>query len=76
MERIFTELHDVYINSAEGQRSCMVCLTSIKNAREIINSELSLRKNLEYSEVPQSFASYVSVGLNLSKYVDLQEEFR
>ena len=36
MERIFAELHDAYTNSAEGQRSCMVCLVSIENARDII----------------------------------------
>lgn len=76
MERVFTELHDAYTNSAEGQRSCMVCLASIKNARDIIDSNISLRQILEYSGVPQSFASYVSVGLNLSKYVDVKEGFR
>ncbi len=76
MERIFTELHDAYVNSASGQKSCMVCLTSIKNAKRIIDSNISLRQLLEYSEVPQSFASYVSVGLDLSKYVDVKEEFR
>lgn len=76
MERIFTELHDAYVNSASGQKSCMVCLTSIKNARRIIDSELSLRQILECAGVAQSFASYVSVGLNLSKYVDVKEGFR
>ena len=44
MEKIFTELHDAYVNSASGQKSCMVCLASIKNARRIIDSELSLRQ--------------------------------
>lgn len=76
MEEIFRELHDAYTNSAEGQISCMVCLTSIKNARRIIDSGLSLRQILECAGVPQSFASYVSIGLNLSKYVDMKEEFR
>lgn len=76
MERVFEELHNAYVNSASGQKSCMVCLTSIKNARRIIDSELSLRKILECAEVPQSFANYVSVGLNLSKYVNVKEEFR
>ena len=76
MEEIFRELHDAYTNSAEGQRSCMVCLTSIKNARRIIDSELSLRQILECAVVPQSFAGYVSIGLNLCKYVDVKEEFR
>lgn len=76
MEKIFTELHDAYVNSASGQKSCMVCLTSIKNARRSIDSELSLRQILECAGVPQSFASYVSVGLNLSKYVDVKEGFR
>lgn len=76
MERVFAELHDAYANSASGQKSCMVCLASIKNARDIIDSNISLRQLLEYSEVPQSFASYVSVGLNLSKYVDVKEDFK
>lgn len=76
MERVFTELHDAYSNSASGQKGCMVCLASIKNARDIIDSNISLRQLLEYSEVPQSFASYVSVGLNLSKYVDVKEDFK
>lgn len=76
MEEIFRELHDAYTNSAEGQRSCMVCLTSIKNARRIIDSELSLRQILECAGVPQSFAGYVSIGLNLCKYVDVKEGFR
>jgi len=76
MEKVFTELHDAYVNSASGQKSCMVCLTSIKNARRIIDSELSLRQILDCAGVPQSYASYVSVGLNLSKYVDVKEGFR
>ena len=76
MEEIFRELHDAYTNSAEGQRSCMVCLTSIKNARRIIDSELSLWQILECAGVPQSFANCMSIGLNLSKYVDVKEEFR
>lgn len=40
MERIFTELHDAYANSASGQKSYMVCLTSIKTQGEslIVNS--------------------------------------
>ena len=76
MEKVFTESHDAYVNSASGQKSCMVCLTSIKNARRIIDSELSLRQILDCAGVPQSYASYVSVGLNLSKYVDVKEGFR
>lgn len=60
-ERVFTELHDAYVNSMSGQKSCMVCLASIKNARRIVDSELSLWHILEYSGVTQSFANYVSV---------------
>lgn len=73
MEQIYRDLHEAYANSASGQKGCMVCLASIKNAREIIGSELSLRQILECAEVPQSFANYMSVGLNLSKYVDVKE---
>ena len=76
MEKVFTELHDAYANSASGQKSCMVCLTSIKNTRRITDSELSLRQILDCAGVPQSYASYVSVGLNLSKYVDVKEGCR
>lgn len=73
MEQIFRELHDAYTNSAEGQRSCMICLASIKNARRIIDSDISLRQILKCAGVSQSFTSYVSVELNLSKYVDVKE---
>ncbi len=38
MERVFTELHDAYANSASGQKSCMVCLASIKNANCTISA--------------------------------------
>lgn len=76
MERVFTELHDAYVNSASGQKRCMVCLTSIKNARRIIDSELSLRQILECAEVPLSYTNCMSIGLNLSKYVDVKEGFR
>lgn len=31
MERVFTELHDAYANSASGQKGCMICLIGIKN---------------------------------------------
>lgn len=76
MERVFTELHDAYVDSASGQKSCMVCLVSIKNARRIIDSELSLRQILECAGVPLSYTNCMSIGLNLSKYVDVKEEFR
>lgn len=76
MEKVFTELHDAYTGSAQGQKGCMICLTSIKNSRRIIDSKLSLRQILEYSGVPAHYASYVSVGLNLSKYVVVKEGFR
>ncbi len=54
----------------------MICLANIKNARKIIDSELSLRQILECSNVPLSFTKCVSIRLNLSKYVDVKEEFR
>lgn len=69
MEEVFAELHNAYVNSAEGQISCMICLVSIRNARQIIDSGISLRKLLEYSEVPIHYRKEVSLGLNLSKYV-------
>lgn len=62
MERVFTELHDAYVNSASGQKSCMVCLTSIKSARQIIDNNLSLRQILECSEVPLSMQAMCRLG--------------
>lgn len=75
MEKVFTELHDAYVNSASGQKGCMICLVGIRNREKIIDSGLSLRQILECSEVPAHYASYVSVGLNLSKYVTVKEGF-
>ncbi len=60
MERVFTELREAYVNSASGQKSCMVCLTSIKNARRIIDSELSLRQILECAGVLLSYTNCMS----------------
>ena len=69
MEEVFAELHNAYTNLAEGQKSCMMCLVSIRNARQIIDSGINLRELLEYSQVPLHYRKEVSLGLNLSKYV-------
>lgn len=75
MEEVFAELHNAYTNSAEGQKSCMICLVSIRYAKEIIESRITLRDLLELSQVPLYYRKEVSIGLNLSKYVDLKPEF-
>ena len=75
MEEVFAELHNAYTNSAEGQISCMICLISIRYAKEIIESRITLRDLLELSQVPLYYRKEVSIGLNLSKYVDLKPEF-
>ncbi len=75
MERVFAELHDAYVNSTLWQKSCMVCLTNIKSARRIIDSELSLQRILKCTGVPQSYTNCMSIELNLSKYVGMKEEF-
>ncbi|EOS71466.1 hypothetical protein C818_00652 [Lachnospiraceae bacterium MD308] len=36
MEQIFRDLHEAYINSASGQKGCMICLVGIKNKEKII----------------------------------------
>lgn len=76
MERVFSELREAYVNSVSGQKSCMICLASIKNARRIIDSELSLRQILECAKMPLPYSNCMSIGLNLSKYVDVKEKFR
>ncbi len=75
MERVFTELHDAYTNSASGQKGCMICLVGIKNRETIIDSHVSLRQILECSEVPAHYTKELALGLNLSKYVDVKEGF-
>ena len=69
MEEVFAELYNAYTNSAEGQKSCMIGLVCIRNVRKIIDSGISLRKLLGYSEVPIHYRKEASLGLNLSKYV-------
>lgn len=76
MERVFRELHNAYVNSATGQKGCMICLTGIKNREKIIDSHISLRQILECSQVPAHYSKELALGLNLSKYVDVKEEFR
>lgn len=75
MEKIFEELHDAYTGSAQGQKGCMICLVGIRNREKIIDSHMSLRQILEMSQVPAHYASYISIGLNLSKYVTVKEGF-
>lgn len=75
MERVFTELHDAYANSASGQKGCMICLVGIKNRETIIDSHISLRQILECSEVPVHYSKELALGLNLSKYVDVKDGF-
>lgn len=43
MERVLTELHDVYVTPALGKKSCLISLASIKNVRGMTNNELFLR---------------------------------
>jgi len=76
MEKIFEELHEAYINSAQGQKGCMICLVGIRNREKIIDSHMSLRQILEMSQVPVHYSKELALGLNLSKYVDLKEGFR
>lgn len=76
MEQIFRDLHEAYVNSASGQKGCMICLVGIKNREKIVDSNMSLRQILEMSEVPIHYRKEFAVGLNLSKYVDVKEEFK
>lgn len=61
MQQVIAELKNAYRNSAEGQKSCMVCLVCIRNARKIIDSEITIRELLEYSEVPIHYRKEVSI---------------
>ena len=54
----------------------MVCLESIRHARTIIDGELSIRQILEIAEIPLSYRQVISTGLNLSKYVEIKDEFK
>ena len=42
----------------------------------IFDSELYLRQILQCSGVPLSYTNCMSIGLNLSKYMDVKEGFR
>lgn len=75
MEQIFRDLHEAYVNSASGQKGCMICLVGIKNREKIIDSHMSLRQILECSQVPVHYSKELALGLNLSKYVTVKEGF-
>lgn len=76
MERALADLRHAYRSAAEGQKSCMICLESIRHARTIIDGDLSIRQILEIAEIPLSYRQVVSTGLNLSKYVEIKAEFK
>lgn len=76
MEEVFAELHNAYCNSAEGQTGVMICIVAIRYANEIINAQISIKQLLEMADVPYTYRTDITRGLNLSKYVDLKPEFR
>lgn len=76
MKRALADLRHAYRSVADGEKSCMICLESIRYARTIIDGDLSIRQILKIAEILLSYRQVVSTGLNLSKYVEIKDEFK
>lgn len=62
-------LSQMYNTAPEGYKVTFIHLFAIKYAEEIISNKLSIKKILEFSTVKPSFATEISKGIKLSKYV-------
>lgn len=62
-------LHDMYFNSKDGEAVAMIHLFGIKYAAAIRNEEVSFRELAELAGLQPSYATEISKGAKLAKYV-------
>ena len=62
-------LSGMYINSADGEAVAMIHLFGIKYALEIKESKATYRELAELANIPVSYATEISKGAKLSKFV-------
>lgn len=68
-KRLGEILSDMYRNAPEGYKVSYIHLFGIKYREEIIRNNLSIKRILEYSIVKPSFATEISKGIKLGKFV-------
>lgn len=71
-----TELKSVYNSAAKGQKIVMLEVFIIKHAKDIIDQDIKAKELLHAAELAETMVPEVNRALNLSKYVELKEEFR
>jgi hypothetical protein len=67
------KLKAMYDKAPEGDSVAMIHLFGIKYAAEILKNNYSRKDIIKKSGIPTSYATELSKGINLSKYVDLKK---
>jgi len=62
-------LHDMYSDSEDGEAVAMIHLFGVKYADEINDLGVSKRELAEAAGIGESYATEISKGVKLSKYV-------
>lgn len=65
-------LKDMYRNAPHGDQVAMIHLFGIKYAIEIKNAECSLKEILQSAGMNLSYATEISKGIKLAKYVTIK----
>ena len=63
------KLKDRYSKAAKGEKVTMIYLFAVENAQEIIDSEVSAAAIVAEAGIKKSYATEVSKGVKLAKYV-------
>lgn len=63
------KLNEMYNNSKEGEKVSMIHLFGIKYSEEIRQSGVNSREIAELAEIKPSYATEISKGIKLAKYV-------
>lgn len=67
-----SKLRDRYTNAQEGEKVTMIYLFAIENAQEIIESKVSAKAIVTEAGIRDAYATEVSKGVKLSRYVELK----
>lgn len=66
-------LNDMYENAADGESVAMIHLFGIKYAEDIIKAETNATELAKLGNINNSYATEISKGMKLSKYVKVKE---
>lgn len=66
-------LSDMYLGAADGESVAMIHLFGIKYSSDIVKAETKASELAKLSGISDSYATEISKGMKLSKYVHVKE---